>query len=383
MPAELLNCSYANACSGCDWLLKPCDEQRALKLENLRAIWQRTGVRLALPHSLGFRKTSVGSSRDRVDLMFDRRDGRAKLGLFDRFRTGIVDLQGCPQLSPTLEAWLRDFRRFDFPIQRGSIRLRVAPNGQRGVWLDFANVDIKTLLDERTLLDRVLASGAIVEIGQKRKRLVERDGRLKLDDAVLFPWFETYVGDRPIPLYTTIGNFTQPGFATNRVLVDEVAKTVSAASRGRSHDGLRAAEFGSGIGNFTVPLATLFSHVDVYEIDTLALEGLTRTLDEQALTEKVTIHAGNYQGDKAKTLDVSKIDLLFVDPPRSGLMKFLAPFETGASRPSSILYVSCFAESFAQDSDRLAGLGYRLERLTIVDQFPQSRHYETVALFTL
>lgn len=361
MPSEFLNCSYASVCAGCDWLLKPHDSQTAAKVASLREVWKAG----ALPE-IEFRSAGPGGTRDRVDLMYDR----GSLGLFNQFRTGLVDLQGCPQMSPALETWFQEFRAIKWPIARGSIRLRVSPAGARGVWLDFANVDVKTLLDERKTLDRLLAMGAVVEIGQRRKRLVDRDGRLRLDDPVLEPWFETYIGSRAVSLYSTIGTFTQPGFRVNRMLVDEVMSFAGGAER--------AAEFGSGIGNFTLPLAHVAKHVDAYEVDSLALEGLSRTLAEQNIAN-VTIHPGNFQGDKALALDFSGADLLLVDPPRSGLMKFIEPVV--AARPRALVYVSCFAESFAQDSARLTETGYKLEKLTIVDQFPQSRHFETVALF--
>jgi 23S rRNA (uracil1939-C5)-methyltransferase len=375
-PSEFLSCSYASLCAGCDWLLKPASEQRSLKEEAFREIWKNSDVGRPLPANINWVSTGLGASRDRVDLMFDRKSGTAKLGLFDRFRTGIVDLQGCPQLSPQLEAWLQEFRKFEFPIQRGSIRLRVAPDGTKGAWLDFANVDVKTLLDERTTLDALMKI-AVVEIGQRRKRLVEKEGRLKLEDPVLAPWFETYDGEKKIALYSTIGSFTQPGFNANRALIGETVRLSSPLQP------KRVAEFGSGIGNFTLPLALHSEHVDAYEVDSLALEGLKRTLNEQRLTEKVSIHSGNYQGDKALALDFTGIDLLLVDPPRSGLMKFLDPLAAmpPAARPKAVVYVSCFAESFAADSKRLFDMGYELREISIVDQFPQSRHFETIALF--
>jgi 23S rRNA (uracil1939-C5)-methyltransferase len=375
--SSLLACSYGSACSGCDWLFKPAGEQRELKTEALRRAWREGGHQTTLDE-VGWVDVAAGGLRDRVDLMFDRRSGTKKLGLFDRFHTGLVDLQGCPQMSEALESWLREFRRFDFPISRGSVRLRVAPDGRRGVWLDFANEDVKALLDAREPLDS-LRKIAIVEIGQKRKRLVERDGMLKLGDPVLEPWFETYLHEspdsKPVPLYCTVGSFTQPGFTANRALVTEVMKLVGRVGA------KTAAEFGSGIGNFTLPLASMCDTVDAYEVDSLALTGLSRSLEERGLTDRVRIHDGNYQGAKAESLDLSGLDLLLVDPPRSGLMKFLDPLEMTQDRPRSLIYVSCFAESFSRDALRISGLGYALDRISIVDQFPQSRHFEIVASF--
>ena len=361
--------------------MKPDAEQRQAKIENLKAHWlQAFPSGPALPETKWI-TIEKGGLRDRVDLMIDRRSGTPRLGLFDRFHTGIVDLQGCPQMSAELEAWLRDFRRVPVPVERGSVRLRVAPDGMRGVWLDLANVDVKTLLDERKTLDALRAM-AVVEIGQKRKRLVERDGQLKLADPVLEPWFETYLEtadgkEEAASLYCAIGSFTQPGFRANRALVREAREHIK-LSRART-----VAEFGSGIGNFTVPLASVAEKIHAYEVDTLALEGLKRTLDERGLNDKVEIHSGNFQVERKVPADFGGVDLVFVDPPRSGLMKFLDPLEAMAPglRPKHFVYVSCFAESFTQDSARLFALGYTLERISLVDQFPQSRHYETVASY--
>lgn len=272
---------------------------------------------------------------------------------------------------------------------------------------------MKALLDERTTLE-ALRTHAVVEIGQRRKRLVERDGALKLADPVLEPWFETYANDEltisdedlaaskprggleniddetTIPLYCTIGSFTQPGFMANRALVRVVRHQI--ARTGARH----AAEFGSGIGNFTLPLAasTCCERVDAYEVDRLATEGLRRSLAQSGLEKKVRVFEGNFQADSFHThlhvdrrapVDFNGIDLVLADPPRSGLMKFLDPLIAlrPATRPPWFVSVSCFAESFVADSARLIDAGYRIDSLAIVDQFPQSRHYEVVATFRL
>ena len=374
-----LSCSYASVCGGCDLLLKPYDFHQDLKRRELVDAWN-AAVPVALPVSPEWISIASGGLRDRVDLMIDQKTGVYKLGLFDKFRTGIVDLQGCPQMSPGLEEWYKEFRRIQIPVQRGSVRLRVSPSGLKGVWLDLANVDVKMLLDQRECLDR-LRSVAVVEIGQKRKRLVERDGVLKLADAQLEPWFETYADSKPFPLYCAIGSFTQPGFKANRALTGKVHELVS--ERVKKAGAKVAMEFGAGIGNFTFPLASVFEKTIVYEVDGLALEGLKRTALETGLSDRIVINEGNYQIARKEPVEFRGVDLVLVDPPRSGLQKFLDPVAAlaPAERPPHLIYVSCFAESFAQDSARLLELGYTLSDIAIVDQFPQSRHFEIVAAF--
>jgi 23S rRNA (uracil1939-C5)-methyltransferase len=359
----------------------PAAEQKSMKLAALDSAWKNAlprGPSLPNPRWVGIDK---GGLRDRADLMIDRRSGTPKLGLFDRFHSGIVDLQGCPQMSPALESWLTDFRKIQIPVQRGSVRLRVSPTGARGIWLDLANVDVKSLLDDRTVLDELREMG-VVEIGQKRKRLVEKDGKLKLIDPCLEPWFETYVetkesSEKPVALHCAIGSFTQPGFRANRALVAEVRAIA------RQTGARRAIEFGAGIGNFTFPLASVCEEVEVYEVDSLALQGLGLSAESLGWQDRITVNAGNFQVERKHPVDFGTADLVFVDPPRSGLLKFLDPLEalSPGKRPKNFVYVSCFAESFAADSARLSSFGYDLTSIGVVDQFPQSRHFEIVASF--
>lgn len=376
----MLACTYGALCSGCDWLLKPKEEQHKLKIAALKDAWPDAfGPSASVPPEIRYISIAESGLRDRVDLVFDRRSGKAALGLFDWRHSEILDLQGCPQLSSQLENWLKEFRREFPPIERGSVRLRVGPDGRRGVWLDFSNLDVKNLLEERNYLDW-LREQAVVEIGQRRKRLVERDGVLKLADPVLEPWFATWLGKEAknyVPLYCTIGSFTQPGLTSNHALVSEVQEILSELTF------VNAKEFGCGIGNFTLPLASMCRSVDVFEIDALALAGLSRSLSEAHLAENVQIHRGDFQSTKSAELAFAGTDLILVDPPRSGLKSFIAPILSAAKSNSKLqlVYVSCFADSFAADAARLVEAGFQTRKLSIVDQFPQSRHFEIVAHF--
>ena len=411
-----VSCGYAHLCAGCDFLYLDYEKQKSLKERHLRDAFARVmgeqKQQFVLP-IIKWVEIAPGGLRDRVDFSVSggssegsdhlptnfanaSSNNNYRVGLFSKHSREIVDLEGCPQMSSMLESWYQQFRSIKIPVERGSVRLRVSPSGARGVWLDLANLDVKRLLDERTTLIRILQKGAIVEIGQRRKRLVDRDDRLRLDDAQLAPWFETYSFDdiaQAIPLYCTIGGFTQPGFKANHALVSEVARQVSALKIER------VAEFGSGIGNFTIPLARYLKNkrgnaakVFVYELDQVAATGLKRSAIEQGLENQIEIRTGNFQllkeagttGNDDPTSIFKQIDLVLVDPPRSGLMGFLDPLARLElhSRPSHFVYISCFSESFAADALKLDELGYVLTDISIVDQFPQSRHYEIVSTFS-
>lgn len=359
----------------------PDHEQQSLKKAALIEALRKNNIKASAIPTIKWVDIGRSGTRDRVDFVFKRTNLQASsFGLYNRTRTGVTDLQGCPQMSGALESWLHDFRRKPVPIQLGSIRLRVSASGkQRGVWLDLANVDIKKLLDEQSYLNW-LFDQSIVEMGQRRKRVVRDNERLRLGDPVLEPWFETYINDgaTAVPLYCSIGAFTQPGTKGNRALVATVTNYLKAVS---AETPLHTAiEFGSGIGNFTLPLAAQSQTVIVYESDRLALAGLDRSLTEAGLKSRVQRVDGDAQRSREQPwVDFARAAVAVVDPPRSGLRGFLDHLTSDQLTPFFIS-ISCFAETFAHDTAAMIRAGYEIQDLTIVDQFPETPHFEVVAL---
>ena len=72
----------------------------------------------------------------------------------------------------------------------------------------------------------------------------------------------------------------------------------------------------------------------------------------------------------------NKADVVFVDPPRSGLdKKFVDTLLI--SKASRVVYVSCDPSSLARDLKMLKE-GYEIESIQPVDMFPNTYHVETV-----
>ena len=364
-----VSCAVAGRCAACAWIEIPYDEQLRRKRDAVRTAWVAAGLETELLGEFPIASVAAAGTRDRVDLQFRRDDSGMKIGF--AIDKEIVAIERCPQASPALERWIEEFRTLVPPVARGGARLRVAPDGTRGVWLDLANLDVKTLFDERKALQK-LTSVAIVEIGQRRKRLTFVEGAPKLVDPEPYPWFETPAGDRTVPVYCAVGGFTQPGFAANRKLVEALGRAIP------EREG-KWVELGSGVGNFTVPLAAQGLNVVAVENDSLALEGLRRTL-QCSLPNAPEIRVESFANPRRGWAELlSGAAGIVADPPRSGLGKFFEVLVDNA--PAHFVYVSCFPESFSTDAARLLALGYRLKSLEGVDQFPQTPHLELVARF--
>lgn len=365
---SVVQCSSFPRCSGCQWIGVPEEEQKKRKIkdlqERLKVLNQDVSVDWASPGFFGL--------RDRLDFVWE--EGR--LGLYSVQEKKIIDLLECGQLSPALSAWYQDFRRFKWPVKKGSFRLRIGPQNPspRGVWLDFANEDIKKLLDEGSLLRELLTLSA-VEIGQKRKRPREVGSDLKLAGPDAFPWFETQFRGRATSLFCHIASFTQPSFRGNQKMLETLGEWLKEIKP------TRASEFGSGIGNFSVFLLGWAESLRIFESDALSVEAFRKTLQTHAWLEgteaKVEFNVGDYQ--RARSLDFVQDELLLVNPPRSGLRDFLETLKGCPQRPTDLFYISCSPDSWTEDGHRLQELGYGLHKVSVVDQFPQTNHYEILS----
>jgi len=99
-------------------------------------------------------------------------------------------------------------------------------------------------------------------------------------------------------------------------------------------------------------------------------------------------HAQFFVGDVGKVLESSEfrtaaqdVDVIVVDPPRSGLLP-QAREQLRAIDVPRLVYVSCNPATLARDAAELCAHGYTLHDVQPVDMFPHTYHVENVARFT-
>lgn len=83
----------------------------------------------------------------------------------------------------------------------------------------------------------------------------------------------------------------------------------------------------------------------------------------------------------SKEYDMTRPDVVVVDPPRKGCDKKLLDTIVSMT-PYRIVYVSCDSATLARDLKLLVEYGYKVEKVQPVDQFGNTVHVETVALLS-
>lgn len=379
-----ISCKFAGVCGGCPWIEKPLSEQHEEKLNGLKGLFPKEKVKVLSPGQQRL--------RDRVDLTIKEGSDRVMMvGLWSLSASReLVDLDSCPMMSPALEEWFLEFRSRLPRVKIGSVRLRVAPDGTKGVWLDFSNEDVKDLFTNQREYLKWLLERSVVEIGQKNKRLYfddsEGEERPRLHKEVqTHSWFQTWdLEGRPYSVEGVIGGFSQSGLQANRVLVKEVIEQVAQTLSVFKISNWVEAFCGSG--NFTYPLASQTEKLVAFENDPVAISSLGEGLKAQKMDHVEILRAdlkSKRQMDQVLERLPGEEDYgLLVDPPRSGMMRLKSLIQEGTLMPKVIVYISCFTKSLLEDAEVLESTGYKLSYLSLVDQFPHSPHVEWVSVWS-
>lgn len=166
------------------------------------------------------------------------------------------------------------------------------------------------------------------------------------------------------------GAFLQATREGEAALLAGVRATVGAAKQ--------VADLFAGCGTFTLPLAET-AEVHAVEGEAAMMAALDRGWRQATGLKRVTTETRDLFRRPLLPDELDRYDAVVIDPPRAGAEAQMA--ELAQSGVPRIAAVSCNPVTFARDAALLVAAGYRLDRLTVVDQFRWSTHIELVAGF--
>jgi 23S rRNA (uracil1939-C5)-methyltransferase len=185
-------------------------------------------------------------------------------------------------------------------------------------------------------------------------------GQAQLKETVGNPSLMYQVGERSFRV--SAGSF----FQTNRLLVQELVKTVVSDSFGKI-----AVDLYAGVGLFANHLAKRFDQVFAVESAPVSAADLQANALKNVVPVKTTT-----EQFLPRCLNLNP-DVVVVDPPRSGLGTKASQL-LAALRVKKIVYVSCDPATLARDVRLLLQTGYHVEDIHLIDLFPQTFHIESI-----
>ncbi len=175
-------------------------------------------------------------------------------------------------------------------------------------------------------------------------------------------------------------DFTQVNHRINEVLVRCAVRTLAPAP------GDRVLDLFSGLGNFTLPLATRAAHVLGIDAAAALVQRARRAAADNRLAHRADFEVGNLF---AWTVDdwhrceatLGRIDRVLIDPPREGALAVARALAAAARKPLRAVYVSCNPATLARDCAVLVHEGgWKLRAAGVVNMFPHTAHVESIAV---
>ena len=173
-------------------------------------------------------------------------------------------------------------------------------------------------------------------------------------------------------------DFTQVNHAINATLVGRALRLLDAQANER------VADLFCGLGNFTLPLATMAAEVIGIEGSKALVDRARDNAVANGLHLKASFRAANlFELTAQAWQSLGPFNRLLIDPPREGahalVQALIAP---GSIRPRRIVYVSCNPATLARDAAILIHEGGLVLRTAgVINMFPHTSHVESIAVF--
>jgi 23S rRNA (uracil1939-C5)-methyltransferase len=326
-------CPYFSYCGGCHYQHAPYELQLSLKRAILEDQLRRIG-KIEPPGQIEVVAGEPWNYRNRVQLHIDR----AELGYRQAASHRLCPVARCPIGSPAINAAIG--------ILREMLR---DPR-----WPRFVRA-IELFTDETQMQFNVLET--------------ERPVARRFFDwcAERIPGWVSGALDYAAAGYVwrvSGGSF----FQANRFLIESLIDRAIGGAEGGT-----ALDLYAGVGLFSLPLARRFRSVTAVESGTRAVEDLRFNAERAG----VAVQAERANAEAFLENLVTAPDFVLLDPPRAGIGKRMAG-RLAQLRAPRIAIVSCDPATLARDLAGLLTAGYRIDRMTLIDLFPQTYHLETV-----
>lgn len=287
--------------------------------------------------------------------------GRVLLGFKARRSWRLVELTDCPVSDPALTAALPALAKVAAPFlghPKSAPTLHVTLT-DTGLDVDVTGVEKKSGGLTADVTARAIAAAAEASLA-----------RLSLDGDTLVMARQPRItfGRATVPLPP--GAFLQAAPAAEAAMVSRAVEAVRGAKK--------VADLFCGAGTFTFPLAEVAS-VMAADSSAASIAALKAGVSTAQGLKTIEAQARDLFRRPLSPYDLKGCEAIVIDPPRAGALEQTQ--QLPGTKASVVVGVSCNPQTFARDARILIDGGFRLEKVTPIDQFLWSTHVELVGVF--
>jgi len=358
-------CSYYENCGGCCYQHLNYEEQLKIKKKQVEDTFLKIGKFVNPPVLDTIASPQAYSYRGKAQLHAVKNDSGCKLGFLDVSGGKIADIERCEIMEETINDKIRDLRQNPKLLSQES---------NLTIWSESpSEASQDNSLIKRTVKGKeffIPHDGFFQANLYLTERLVDDVCSLAMSGKVN-TLVDAYCGSGLFSI------FLSP-YAQNVVGIEVSEKSVRFAESNAERQGVRNTKFICGEVERVLPQEFAAGADHGYESQSKIWEHFAascgvlypplRGIVQPTHSAALRFRNGSF---------TNKIDLLLLDPPRSGcdatVLKAIA-----ALRPQKVIYISCNPATQARDIKYLCECGYDLLSLLPLDMFPQTEHIEVI-----
>jgi len=362
-------CPHFGQCGGCS--LQHLDGARQIEAKQNTLLQNLERIGKVVPEVIWDPLTGPSwqyRRKARLSVRYVHKKERVLVGFRERYGRFVADMQECHVLDPRIAERLSDLSALihGMDARRSIPQLEVAC-GDDSCALVFRHLEPLSAGDLEKLRGFARDSGIAVLLQPKGPDSIHCLEPESVQLSFSIPEFGIEMDFEP-------SDFVQVNAAMNQAMISRAMELLEPSADDRILD------LFCGLGNFTLPLATVAAEVVGVEGDS-ALVSRARSNARLNGLDKASFHAADLNEDPGSAAWLNEpFNKVLVDPPRSGAESILPHIvASGAGR---LLYLSCHPASLARDAGILVQqFGFRLVGAGVMDMFPHTGHVESIALF--
>ncbi|MBC3861703.1 23S rRNA (uracil(1939)-C(5))-methyltransferase RlmD [Undibacterium jejuense] len=372
-------CEFFGTCGGCSMQHLEPDAQVAMKQRVLEDnLWHISKVKAETMMRPIYGPTWGYRYRARLSVRHVIKKGTVLVGFHEKKSRYVANMETCKILPPHVSAMLMPLRELVASLSIIEHLPQIELAIGEGVTAMVLRIMAPLAADDEVKL-KAFADHHKVQwwLQTKGPETAEPYYPSTSDLHYLLPEFGVKMPFKPT-------DFTQVNHHINRVLVAKALRLLD------PQKDERIADLFCGLGNFTLPIATLAKQVVGIEGSSTLTDRALENAVHNGLSEKTSFSTRNlFEVTAEDFVKLGKFDRFLIDPPRDGAMavcQALVDLTQVAPdlKPKRLVYVSCSPSTLARDAGILVnGAGYRLSYAGVVNMFPHTSHVESMAVFDL
>ena len=377
-------CQHFSLCGGCDIQHLEYAEQIVFKQSKVLELFSRSGIATSVIEQLPWQNPITSSPwnyrrKARIGVQFNK-NSQAIIGFRQKATNQLIGVKSCPvlvepaeNLFPLLQTLIN---QLSVKKAIGHIEVIYADNNKALNTLTLIVRQLRAINQHDRNLWQAFASENHCEVFFQEEALNKQPLKNTQKAALNNDLCYHIIDD--IKINFAPSDFIQINEQVNSAMVEQALNWLSLNAQDQILD------LFCGLGNFSLPIAKKVAHVVGVE----GVQSMVNKACENAAFNKIE-NCSFFQADlnsewlSAKTLNdwaKQRFTKVLLDPARSGAELAIAQVIKLAI--PTVLYVSCEPTTLARDSQLLLAKGYTIEKIGLVDMFSQTKHVETMVLFT-